>query len=75
MPQDTQDPFVERNKRSTPILYQPYMNPFKKAQGRGIEIPRSKKGMSKAEKLLIAGTFGICTGVWVTLAYLIYINL
>ena len=29
--------------------------------------------MSK-EKQLVLGTFGICTGVWVTLGYLIYIN-
>ena len=30
--------------------------------------------MSKAEQLLVMGTFGICTGVWITLGYLVYIN-
>jgi len=30
--------------------------------------------MTKTEKLLVAGTLGICSGVWITLAYLIYIN-
>ena len=27
--------------------------------------------MSLAETLLVIGTFGICTGVWVTLAFLV----
>ena len=41
-----------------------------------IQEPRTRKeGMSKAEKILITGTIGICTGVWVTLGYLVYINL
>jgi len=41
-----------------------------------MEVPRKRKeGMSKAEKILVTGTLGICTGVWATLAYLIYINL
>ena len=26
------------------------------------------------ENQLVLGTFGICTGVWLTLVYLIYIN-
>ena len=39
------------------------------------EPRRRKEGMSKAEKILITGTIGICTGVWVTLGYLVYINL
>ena len=30
--------------------------------------------MNKVEKALVTGTLGICTGVWVTLIYLIYIN-
>ena len=43
---------------------------------RVIEVPRKRKeGMSKAEKILVTGTIGICTGVWVTLGYLVYINL
>ena len=46
----------------------------KEERDRGIEVPRIRKVMSKAEKMLTVGTFGICTGVWTTLAYLIYIN-
>ncbi len=38
------------------------------------QFRESWSGMSKAEKLLVTGTFGICSGVWVTLGYLIYIN-
>ena len=30
--------------------------------------------MTQVDKILITGTFGICTGVWVTLGYLLYIN-
>jgi len=30
--------------------------------------------MTKVEKLLVSGTLGICTGVWVTLMYLVYLN-
>jgi len=30
--------------------------------------------MSQVERLLVTGTCGICTGVWVTLGYLIFIN-
>jgi len=39
------------------------------------ESRKKKDAMSKAEKMLIVGTFGICTGVWVTLAYLVYLNI
>jgi len=38
------------------------------------EIKPFNHPITKVEKLLVSGTFGICTGVWVTLAYLIYVN-
>ena len=40
-----------------------------------IQEPRRKKeGMTKAEKWLVIGTLGICSGVWTTLGYLMYLN-
>ena len=41
---------------------------------KGVKIPKGEKEMSKVERMLVVGTFGICTGVWVTLGYLVYIN-
>ena len=34
-------------------------------------IKKRSNNLSKAERILVAGTLGICTGVWTTLAYLI----
>ena len=33
-----------------------------------------KNNMTKVEKMLVIGTAGICTGVWITLGYLVYLN-
>ena len=33
-----------------------------------------QRTMTTVDKILITGTLGICTGVWVTLAYLVYQN-
>ena len=30
--------------------------------------------MTTVEKALVVGTLGICSGVWVTLVYLVYVN-
>ena len=38
------------------------------------QVIKEGNKMSKAERLLVIGTFGICTGVWITLAYLVYVN-